>query len=91
MIRDRLKNLFEIQCGEKACVDEDYAGRIIMVLLSKVTAARDLEQAKCEGLYGLVYSYTNCLLLIPLFGVSQKTWCGSVRSFTWLMCSAVRC
>lgn len=34
MIRDRLKNLFEIQWGEEACVEEDYAVRIIIVLLS---------------------------------------------------------
>lgn len=35
MIRDRLKNLFEAQCVKGACVEEDYACSIVMVLLSR--------------------------------------------------------
>lgn len=43
MIRDRLKSLFEPQCGKGACVEEDYACRIIMVLLLEAIVVQDRE------------------------------------------------
>lgn len=52
MIRDRLKNLFEVKCGKGACVEEDYACRIVMVLLSRSNRQNERISMVLGGLTG---------------------------------------
>lgn len=77
MVRDRLNNLFEIQCGEEACVEEDYAGRIIMVLLSRSNSCSRYWIGKMRG------SVWSCVQLHKLSSVNSCFW-GSPENMVWV-------